>query len=130
VPETGRLVHDFADTTWNTRFLGDLYQDLSEQARKRYALLQTPEFVEEFILDRTLEPALAEFGLSEVRLIDPTCGSGHFLLGAFRCLLERWFRTEPGTVERELVQRALNAVYGVNMNPYAVAIARLYAFRG
>lgn len=38
---------------WAPGFLGDLYQDLSEQARKDYALLQTPEFVEEFILDRT-----------------------------------------------------------------------------
>ena len=47
---------------WDTRFLGDLYQDLSEAARKKYALLQTPEFVEEFILDRTLDPAIDEFG--------------------------------------------------------------------
>ena len=124
VPETGELVHDFTDATWNTRFLGDLYQDLSEDARKRYALLQTPEFVEEFILDRTLEPAIAVFGLKDVRLIDPTCGSGHFLLGAFQRLLDRWLHIEPGTAERELVQRALDAVYGVDVNPYAVAIAR------
>ena len=61
-PNTGSLAHDFTDATWNTRFLGDLYQDLSEAARKRYALLQTPEFVEEFILDRTLTPAIREFG--------------------------------------------------------------------
>ena len=124
VPETGELLHDFTDPTWNTRFLGDLYQDLSEEARKRYALLQTPEFIEAFILERTLEPAIETFGLKEVRLIDPTCGSGHFLLGAFRRLLDRWFRTEPGTVERELVQRTLDAVVGVDVNPYAVAIAR------
>lgn len=124
VPETGELVHDFTDANWNTRFLGDLYQDLSEAARKRYALLQTPEFVEEFILDRTLDPAIDEFGLKEVRLIDPTCGSGHFLLGAFTRLIEKWFRQEPGTSERELVQRALDGVYGVDVNPYAVAIAR------
>ena len=124
VPETGELVHDFTDADWNTRFLGDLYQDLSESVRKRYALLQTPEFVEEFILDRTLNPAIEEFGLKEVRLIDPTCGSGHFLLGAFAHLLERWFRQEPGTPERELVQRALDGVYGVDINPYAAAIAR------
>jgi alpha-beta hydrolase superfamily lysophospholipase len=32
----------------STRFLGDLYQDLSEDVRKRYALLQTPDFVESF----------------------------------------------------------------------------------
>jgi hypothetical protein len=50
---TGALIHDFTDPSWNTRFLGDVYQDLSETARKKYALLQTPEFVEEFILDRT-----------------------------------------------------------------------------
>jgi hypothetical protein len=124
VPETGELVHDFTDPTWNTRFLGDLYQDLSEEARKRYALLQTPEFVEEFILDRTLELAMAEFGLKELRLIDPTCGSGHFLLGAFHRILDRWVRAEPATPERALVQRALDAVYGVDVNPYAVAVAR------
>ena len=43
--DTGLLAHDFTDPDWNTRFLGDLYQDLSEAARKRYALLQTPESV-------------------------------------------------------------------------------------
>jgi hypothetical protein len=66
-----------------TRFLGDLYENLSTHAKKTYALLQTPEFVEEFILDRTFEPAVAEFGLPATKAIDPTCGSGHFLLGMF-----------------------------------------------
>ena len=121
---TGTLVHDFTDPDWNTRFLGDLYQDLSEAARKKYALLQTPEFVEEFILDRTLNPAIEEFGLEGLRMLDPTCGSGHFLLGAFQRILDRWLSTEPGTGKRALVQRALDAVYGVDVNPYAVAIAR------
>ena len=95
-PNTGALVHDFTDPDWNTRFLGDLYQDLSEAARKRYALLQTPEFVEEFILDRTLTPAIREFGFREVRLIDPTCGSGHFLLGGFQRLVDDWVATRAG----------------------------------
>jgi len=123
-PETGELAHDFSDPEWNTRFLGDLYQDLSEAARKKFALLQTPEFVEEFILDRTLTPAIAEFGYKEVRLIDPTCGSGHFLLGAFRRLFELHVQHEPGTNPRELAQRALDQVAGVDVNPFAVAIAR------
>ena len=123
-PETGALVHDFTDPDWDTRFLGDLYQDLSEAARKKYALLQTPEFVEEFILDRTLEPALEEFGLQDFRMIDPACGSGHFLLGSFARLLDRWQRREPGTNVRVLAQRALDSVCGVDVNPYAAAIAR------
>jgi hypothetical protein len=123
-PNTGALVHDFTDAEWNTRFLGNLYQDLSEDAKKRYALLQTPEFVEEFILDRTLTPAVREFGFREARLIDPTCGSGHFLLGAFWRLVDEWARNEPGRNVRDVAQKALDAVAGVDLNPFALAIAR------
>jgi hypothetical protein len=144
---TGDLVHDFTDPNWDTRFLGDLYQDLSEAARKKFALLQTPDFVEEFILDRTLEPALDEFGLvighssfvtsqsqatndkgqmtnDYFKMIDPACGSGHFLLGAFPRLLDRWRRKEPGTNIRALTQQALDGIHGVDINPFAVAIAK------
>lgn len=108
----------------NTRFLGDLYQDLSTHAKKTYALLQTPEFVEEFILDRTFEPAVKEFGLAATSVIDPTCGSGHFLLGAFHRLVRKWQDREPGTDVRILAERALGQVTGVDINPFAVAIAR------
>ena len=62
-PDSNELIHDFSDTIHGTRFLGDLYQNLSESARKRYALCQTPGFVIDFILDRTLTPALDAFGL-------------------------------------------------------------------
>ncbi|MBK6534369.1 MAG: hypothetical protein IPF99_33830, partial [Deltaproteobacteria bacterium] len=82
----------------DTRVLGDLYQDLSAAVRERYALLQTPDFVESFILDHTLVPAVKEFGLDGLRMIDPTCGSGHFVLGAFhrlRAMHERRPRATP-----------------------------------
>ncbi|SHE75311.1 hypothetical protein SAMN02745148_01048 [Modicisalibacter ilicicola DSM 19980] len=123
-PETGELVHDFTDPEWDTRFLGDLYQDLSEAVRKRYALLQTPEFVEEFILDYTLTPAIETFGLEGLRLIDPTCGSGHFLLTTFERVFDVWQRREPATNARHLAQRALDVVHGVDINPYAIAVAK------
>jgi hypothetical protein len=108
----------------STRFLGDLYQDLSEDVRKRYALLQTPDFIESFILDRTLEPAIQRFGLDDTTLIDPTCGSGHFLLGAFDRLFDHRLRAEPGIDPRVAAVKALDCVYGADINPYAVAIAR------
>lgn len=123
-PESGLILHDFTDPQWDTRFLGDLYQDLSEAVRKRYALLQTPEFVESFILDYTLEPAIDAFGLAGLRLIDPTCGSGHFLLTTFERMFERWQKREPGTNTRVLAQRALDVVHGTDINPYAIAICR------
>ncbi|MFE9386641.1 BREX-2 system adenine-specific DNA-methyltransferase PglX [Streptomyces sp. NPDC007025] len=131
--EAGVLVHDFTDPLeedgdgtrgWDTRFLGDLYQDLSEAARKTYALLQTPEFVEEFILDRTMNPAVREFGYEGLKMIDPTCGSGHFVLGAFRRLVRLWAEGRPGVDVHERVRAALDSVHGVDVNPFAVAIAR------
>ena len=122
--EDGGLIHDFRDDDWDTRFLGDLYQDLSESARKTYALLQTPEFVEEFILDLTLTPAIAEFGHDVVKVIDPTCGSGHFVLGAFHRILREWEKHAPNRDPHERVRLALDAVHGVDINPFAVAIAR------
>ncbi|WP_406377379.1 BREX-2 system adenine-specific DNA-methyltransferase PglX [[Kitasatospora] papulosa] len=125
------LVHDFTDLLsedgtegWDTRFLGDLYQDLSEAARKTYALLQTPEFVEEFILDRTMTPAIREFGFEELKMIDPTCGSGHFVLGAFRRLTRLWAEERPEVGPYERVRAALESVHGVDLNPFAVAVAR------
>ena len=120
--EEGHLLRSFAVADGDTRFLGDLYQDLSEKARKKYALLQTPVFVEEFILDRTLTPALDEFGLDKVRMIDPTCGSGHFLLGGFARLFREWCKVEGNEIKA--AQKALDGVWGVDINPFAVAIAR------
>jgi hypothetical protein len=120
--DDGEIRYDF--TGWDTRFLGDLYQDLSEHARKTYALLQTPVFVEEFILDLTLKPAIKEFGLIGLRTIDPACGSGHFLLGIFRYLLARWRAAESGTGLWELIRRSLESVHGCDKNPFAASIAR------
>jgi hypothetical protein len=133
----GAIIHDFIDQEWNTRFLVDLYQDLSDDAKKTYALLQTPEFVEKFILQLTLDPAIEEFGLEPARpayakedfppgfrLIDPACGSGHFLLGAFERLLAAWEDQQPGADRRVLVKNVLESIHGVDKNPYAAAIAR------
>ena len=120
----GSLVWSLADPGWDTRFLGDVYQDLSVFAKKKFALLQTPDFVEEFILDRTLDPALVAVPLAELRLIDPTCGSGHFLLGAFARIHAAWLAEAPGMDARVRVQHVLAAVNGVDINPFAVAIAR------
>ncbi|WP_322753650.1 BREX-2 system adenine-specific DNA-methyltransferase PglX [Frankia sp. Cas3] len=131
--DSGRLVHGtvdggseggFHDETLSTRFLGDLYQDLSADARKRFALLQTPEFVEEFILDHTLTPALKDRPLEGFRLLDPTCGSGHFLLGAFPRLLRAWNERDENLEPRARVQKVLDSLFGVDLNPDAVAIAR------
>lgn len=122
--DSGTLELAFTDPDLDTRFLGELYQDLSEHAKKTYALLQTPVFVEEFILDRTLEPAIETHGLANTTLIDPTCGSGHFLLGTFDRLWQRWADAEPSAPAPVTAQHALDSIWGVDLNPFAAAIAR------
>jgi hypothetical protein len=120
----GNTLRTFNDEKLDTRFLGDMYQDLSEFARKKYALLQTPEFVEEFILDRTMDPALDERPLEGFKVIDPTCGSGHFLLGAFHRLVDRWEKDSPAMPAPERAEKAMSAIHGVDINPFAVAISQ------
>lgn len=96
------LVYDFADPDLDTRFLGDLYQDLSDYAKKTFALLQTPDFVEEFILEQTLTPAIKEFGLTGLKLIDPAVPA-------------------TSSVRRALGQR----VTGEELDPRTAGVARL-----
>ena len=85
-----------------------------DHAKKTYALLQTPEFVEEFILDRTMEPALADrrwkASPSSTRPVaqDISCS-------ARSRLHERWQRG-AGRSARELVAKALDGVYRVDIN--------------
>ena len=126
------IVEVYQDLAPQARFLGDLYQDLSEHAQKKYALKQTPEFIQQFILDHTLTRAIDEFGLKNLRLIDPACGSGHFLLGAFDRLFEEW--TKPHNFaycNHNLIvaaDNAFNSLHGVDINPFAIAITRFRLF--
>lgn len=79
----GSLVWSLADPDWDTRFLGDVYQDLSVFAKKKFALLQTPKLVEEFILDRTCGPGVGGGAVGRVASDrPPRAGIRHFLLGA------------------------------------------------
>lgn len=128
VDDEGELIHlvidpDAADPL-STRFLGDMYEEMSIHAQKKWALKQTPEFVEEFILQRTMVPALAERPLEGFTMIDPTCGSGHFLIGAYELLLDRWAREAPARDEAWRAVEASKAIHGVDINPFAVSISK------
>ena len=46
------------------------------------------------------------------------------MLGAFDRLLDAWIEREPGASAGENVRRALDSIHGVDLNPFAAAIAR------
>lgn len=125
----------------DTEFLGDLYQASCEDARKGRALVQTPDFVRSFILDRTLGEVLAGRGPMAAKTIDPTCGCGFFLTDAFRRTFAAWMALPDEDLRRILLltggydprdakeavvaQIALDQVVGVDLDPVCVAISRL-----
>jgi hypothetical protein len=117
---------------------GDLLQRLSEERRKRYALVQTPWWVCDFILDKTLVPAAAEFAGQTLRAIDPACGTGHFVVRLISYLWE-WYTTghlaprqarggaaAEGTAlpPAEAARRILAGVHGCDRDPLTAAAAR------
>lgn len=122
--DTGVLRFDFSDERFDGQLLGDLYQELDPVVKKRFALLQTPSFVRRFMLDRTLSEALAHWPADAVRLIDPACGSGHFLIDALRRLTEATAAQHPDWSPREVVAQVLPRIVGTDLNDYAAGLAR------
>lgn len=111
-------------------------------ARKTSASFYTPDPLVQSLLDETLDPLIEETiagkddqaaieALLNLRIIDPACGSGHFLLAAARRLASRIARlSSPGTPSqadyrhwlREVARRTL---FGVDKNPMAIELAKV-----
>jgi len=122
-PDTG--AHwSFAEERFEGELMGDLYQELDPVVKDRFALCQTPDFVRAFILDRTLTPAIETFGAAEVRLLDPACGSGHFLIDGLKRLVAATAPLHPDWERKRLVTHCLGRVVGIDLNDYACALAR------
>lgn len=114
----------FAEERFEGELMGDLYQELDPVVKDRFALCQTPDFVRAFILDRTLTPAVETFGAEEVRLLDPACGSGHFLIDGLKRLAAATTEKHQDWSKETVVAHALERVVGVDLNDYACALAR------
>ncbi|WP_437907563.1 BREX-2 system adenine-specific DNA-methyltransferase PglX [Sorangium sp. So ce327] len=121
--DTG-AVWSFAEERFEGELMGDLYQELDPVVKDRFALCQTPDFVRAFILDRTLTPAIETFGADFVRLLDPACGSGHFLIDGLRRLVAATAEKHPNWGREKVVAHALDRVVGIDLNDYACALAR------
>ncbi|MET8980636.1 BREX-2 system adenine-specific DNA-methyltransferase PglX [Streptomyces sp. NPDC004539] len=127
--EDGTLVHDFTDSARDAAFLADLPVMLDENAMRSHGQVRTPGFVVEFIQDLVLEPALDDHGadlpgLLGFRFVDPACGTGEFLIGAYRRLMRRWSEFGPDMSSWQRAARSLRSVHGCDIDPCAVLVAR------
>jgi hypothetical protein len=109
-------------------------------ARKTTGSYYTPDTLVQVLLDSALEPVVKNTiaahpknpvaALLQLSIVDPACGSGHFLLAAARRLAAHVARLRAnGTPSVGEYQHALREVvgrciHGVDLNPMAVELCR------
>ncbi|MDE0179426.1 MAG: N-6 DNA methylase [Gammaproteobacteria bacterium] len=110
-------------------------------ARKTTGSYYTPDELVQVLLGTALDPVIdrtvdanpdsAVEALLDLAIVDPACGSGHFLLAAARRLADRVARIRTGgtptpddyqSALRDVVRRC---IYGVDQNPLAVEICKV-----
>jgi len=131
---------------------GEIYLATDKGERKATGSYYTPDYIVKYIVKNTIEPVIEKkkqewLGTSRpfadhilsIKVLDPAMGSGHFLVEATdqlaRWLVQAWATARPeeaGSKEiaeqdihwarREVVR---NCIYGVDLNPMAVELAKL-----
>lgn len=110
-------------------------------ARKTTGSYYTPDSLVQVLLDSALEPVIADTiaknpgneveALLGLSIVDPACGSGHFLLAAARRLASHVARIQAnGTPSAAEYRHALRQVvgrciFGVDLNPMAVELCKV-----
>jgi len=109
-------------------------------AKKTTGSYYTPDSLVQTLLNSALDPALDRIeteahdrasALLSVTMLDPACGSGHFLLAVARRIATRLARARAGAVASPIdFRRALRdvvraCIYGVDRNPMAVELTKV-----
>ena len=108
-------------------------------ARKLTGSYYTPPALVHELIRSALDPAIARAvaehpedpraAVLELKVVDPACGSGHFLLAAARRMAAEIVRLEAGdddeTARRQALREvAQRCIYGVDRNPLAIALCK------
>jgi len=95
--------------------------------RKEQGIFYTPTFVVDYIVKNALKPALDNCksiaDIKKIKVLDPACGSGSFLIRALETIAEKYKEFGiDGSVKRQII---LENLFGVDLDMQAVEIARL-----
>ncbi len=108
--------------------------------RKTTGSYYTPTSLIDCLLDSALNPVLEEAArkpepekaILALKVVDPACGSGHFLIAAAQRLAKRLASVRTGDEEPspEFTQAAIrdvigHCIYGVDINPMAVELCKV-----
>jgi type I restriction-modification system DNA methylase subunit len=116
------------------------------EIRKAGGVYYTPQYIVEYIVNNTVGKLIdgnTPAEISEIKIVDPACGSGSFLIGAFQYLLDwhkdyytRQGKISKGTKDNPLTPDGhlttaekkrilLNNIFGVDIDVNAVEVTKL-----
>jgi hypothetical protein len=100
-------------------FISSIYEEFAGEAK---GIHYTPSYLVDFVLDGILPWDGNDWDL---KILDPACGSGIFLVKTFQRLVHRWRKANPGQEPRaSLLQRLLERnLFGVDADRHAVRAA-------
>jgi hypothetical protein len=103
-------------------FISSIYETFVSERASGEGIFYTPQHLVDFILDRVLPWDGDQWNL---KILDPACGSGVFLVKAFQRLIHRWKRSHYGQAVRAETLRGLleRNLFGVDKDPHAVRVA-------
>jgi hypothetical protein len=114
---------------------------LKPEVRKAGGVYYTPQYIVDYIVENTvgkLTENKTPIEVAEIKIVDPACGSGSFLLGAYQYLLN-WHKDyynkntskkntltpEGNLTTNEKKKILLNNIYGVDIDTNAVEVTKL-----
>ncbi|MBY3108082.1 N-6 DNA methylase [Rhizobium laguerreae] len=103
-------------------FISSIYETFVVERAAQDGIFYTPTHLVDFVLDRVL-PWNDEAW--DIRVLDPACGSGIFLVKSFQRLVHRWrYKTGEQVIPAKLLRRILERnLLGVDKDPHAVRVA-------
>lgn len=103
-------------------FISSIYETFVTERAARDGIFYTPPHLVDFVLDQVLPWRGTDWNL---KILDPACGSGIFLVKAFQRLVHRWKQANPDqTIRAETLRRLLtDNLLGVDKDMHAVRVA-------
>ena len=100
-------------------FISSIYEKF---VGKKPGVFYTPGHIVDFMLDRVLPWNNSRWNL---KILDPACGSGIFLVKAYQRLIHRWKLAHPGEEPRTDILKGLleDNLFGCDNDPHAVRVA-------
>ena len=137
----GSAYEQFLGKTITINNRGKAVIELKPEVRKAGGVYYTPQYIVDYIVQSTigkLTENKTPKEVAEIKIVDPACGSGSFLLGAYQYLLN-WHKdyylqnpnkknttTADGNLTTSEKKRILlNNIYGVDIDTNAVEVTKL-----